>query len=152
MPLAAVPLHYLSLGLREEKDGGTLDQSADNRGAYCIAAERPRDHPSQPGDYRHSWAGPGLLRRARVPSGPLRPRGHRHPPPPSSSSATISIPYCVRALDRHGAQACEGEPWRTAEPNSAGLYPSQTRNNSLRSVQRLTADSTINAHLLPTRR
>lgn len=36
---------------------------ADNRGSLLHCQGKPRDHPSQPADYRHSLAGPWLLRR-----------------------------------------------------------------------------------------
>ncbi|CAB1416724.1 unnamed protein product [Pleuronectes platessa] len=69
--------------------------AADNREACCTAGESHGITLSQPADYRHSLAGPVLLRRARVLCGPSS-LGQQAPSSPSSPSPAHPLSlFCI---------------------------------------------------------
>lgn len=71
----------------------------DNRGGLLHRCGEPADHRSRPADYRHSLAGPVLLRRAAGSSWtlcglktPATP--HTHPPPPPHTHSSPPL-FCI---------------------------------------------------------
>lgn len=98
------------------------------KGSLLQCRGEPRDHLSQSADYRHSLAGPVLLRRARVLVGPQRLLHCLGPPAIPTSRPLL---YCVQMFDRHRAHnnlfpagtctICLADPTNSFNPFSLSL-------------------------------